>query len=93
MFIDFKAAYDSIVRIKLYEAMNEFNIPEKLIKITKMTMQQVTNSVRIQNNTSAKEFTTSNGLRQGDPLACLLFNIALEKVIRHSNITTSGLQI
>jgi sorting nexin-29 len=31
-----------------------------------------------------------NGLRQGDALACLLFNIALEKVIRDANINTRG---
>jgi sorting nexin-29 len=27
-------------------------------------------------------------MRQGDALACLLFNISLEKVIRHSGIQT-----
>jgi hypothetical protein len=31
-----------------------------------------------------------NGLRQDDSLACLLFNIALEKVIRDSGIQTRG---
>jgi sorting nexin-29 len=29
-------------------------------------------------------------VRQGDALACLLFNIALEKVIRDSGIQTTG---
>ena len=31
-----------------------------------------------------------NGLRQGDALACILFNIALEKVIRDANINQCG---
>jgi hypothetical protein len=31
-----------------------------------------------------------NGLQQGDGLACLLFNIALEKIIRDANINTRG---
>ena len=31
-----------------------------------------------------------NGLRQGDALACILFNIALEKTIRDANINQRG---
>ncbi|GFU18735.1 putative endonuclease-reverse transcriptase [Trichonephila clavipes] len=31
-----------------------------------------------------------NGVRQGDALVCLLFNLALEKVVRDSNINTGG---
>jgi hypothetical protein len=31
-----------------------------------------------------------NGVRQGDALACLLFNIALEKVFRDSGINVRG---
>ena len=33
---------------------------------------------------------TKKGLRQGDSLACLLFNLALEKVVRKAGIQTSG---
>jgi hypothetical protein len=33
---------------------------------------------------------TRNGVRQGDSLACLLFNIALEKVVRDAGINTRG---
>ena len=31
-----------------------------------------------------------NGLRQGDALACILFNIALEKIIRDANVNRRG---
>jgi hypothetical protein len=31
-------------------------------------------------------FVTEKGLRQGDALACMLFNIALEKVVRYAGI-------
>jgi hypothetical protein len=37
-FIDFKAAYDSIDRHSLYAAMEELNIPKKLIALVKATM-------------------------------------------------------
>jgi sorting nexin-29 len=36
----------------------------------------------------SEQFVTQKGLRQGDALACLLFNIALEKAVRDSGIET-----
>lgn len=52
-------------------------------------MANVQCAVKIQND-SSRIFNTNVGLRQGDGLACTLFNIALEKVIRQSNINTVG---
>jgi sorting nexin-29 len=57
LFIDLKNAYDSIDRERMYDAMNEFNIPEKLIRIVKITMSNMKSQVRIQSNLSAP-FTT-----------------------------------
>lgn len=88
-FIDFKAAYDSILRPKLYEAMNELEIPETLINLTKMTMSRVVCCVKIQNDIS-NPFETEVGVRQGDALACLLFNIALDKVVREAQLNNRG---
>ena len=47
LFIDFKAAYDSIARVKLYDAMSSFGIPAKLIRLVRMTMTNVTCQVRV----------------------------------------------
>ena len=81
LFIDFKAAYDSIDRSRLYAAVEELNIPQKLIALVKATMNNTQCRVKIQNRFSAP-INTKNGIRQGDALACLLFNVALEKVVR-----------
>ena len=89
LFIDFKAAYDSINREKLLEAMLEFNIPNKLISLTRMTLKGFLCRVKISSSLS-EPFFTEKGLRQGDSLSCLLFNIALEKAVRDSGINTSG---
>lgn len=88
LFIDFKSAYDSIKRPKLYEALLQMGIPCKLVNLVKLTMKEVRCQVRIQADSSA-EFTSDKGLRQGDGLACLLFNLALEKAVRDSGIQTS----
>ena len=41
LFIDFKAAYDSMARIKLYTTMRGFGIPMKLIRLTRLTLTNV----------------------------------------------------
>ena len=87
MFIDFKSAYDSIYREKFFGAMMEFGIPPKLIKLVKTTMTNVQCSVQIQSHLS-EPISTTCGVRQCDALACILFNIAFEKVIRNSDIQT-----
>lgn len=89
LFIDFKSAYDSIDRIALYEAMKGFNIPAHLIRLIKETLSNVVCQVKIQKNMS-RQFTTHCGLRQGDSLSCLLFNLALERAVRDSQINTRG---
>jgi sorting nexin-29 len=89
LFIDFKAAYDSINRKILYSAMEEFGIPLKLVRLVKLTMARVQCLIRVQSHLS-NPLEANNGLRQGDALACLLFNIALEKVVRDSGIQTRG---
>jgi len=40
LFIDFKSAFDTIRREQLYNAMREFNIPNYLIRLTRMAMEK-----------------------------------------------------
>ena len=89
LFINFKATYDSIARVKLYDDMSSFGIPAKLIRLVRMTMINVTCQVRVVGKLSGP-FATTKGLRQGNGLACLLFNMALERAIRDSRVETTG---
>jgi hypothetical protein len=41
-------------------------------------------------NVLSGEFDIKEGVRQDDPLACLLFNISLENVIRNAEVETGG---
>lgn len=75
LFIDFKQAFGSINREKLYEALHRFRIPTKLIKLANMTMKNTMASIKIGGKTGdAIEF--NKGVKQGDSLSAVLFNIA-----------------
>ena len=77
LFIDFKKAYDSIKREKLYNIMLEFGIPKKLVRLVRVCMSDTFSRVRIGKDLS-DEFCIRNGLKQGDSLSPVLFNITLE---------------
>jgi hypothetical protein len=69
--------------------MEELNIPQKLIALVKVTINNTQYQVKIQNRFPAP-INVKNGIRQGDALACLLFNIALEKVVRDAALNIRG---
>jgi hypothetical protein len=87
--IIFEVAYDIIIRNEVYVGMSELNFPTKLIRLTKPTLTTVTCCVKIQNNCS-ESFETRQGLRRGDVLSTLLFNVVLEVIVRGANLQTTG---
>jgi len=50
IFVDFQKAYDSIRRDKLYTTMAYFGIPNKLITLTKATMEKLNLLCKDRNN-------------------------------------------
>jgi hypothetical protein len=89
LFIDFKAAYDTIICNEVYVGMSELKYPTKWIRFTNATLTIVTCCVKIQNDCS-ESFETRQGLRQGDVLSTLLFNVLLEVIVRRANLQTTG---
>ncbi|PNF42298.1 hypothetical protein B7P43_G05512, partial [Cryptotermes secundus] len=86
-FIDFKEAYDTIIRKKLRMIMSTFGIPTKLSRIINLTMTETLNQVKIQNQLT-ECFKTNQGLKQRDSLAPSLFNLVLEYIARKCNVDT-----
>lgn len=82
LFIDFEGAFDSIKREELMKALKELGINPKLIRLIEMTMRRTTVSVKTLKG-ETEEFEINRGVRQGDSLSALLFNIALEYVLRN----------
>ena len=89
LYIDYKQAYDTINRAELVEIMKEFGIPMKLVRLVKMTVANTNSKVKIQGKLSPS-FETMIGLRQGDSLSTLLFNLCMEKIIRNVRISPGG---
>lgn len=89
LFIDYKQAYDSINREKLIGILNYFGIPPKLIRLIKMTIQNTVCKVLVDGKVSS-DFKVKKGLRQGDPLSPILFNLVLEWAVRESKIYNYG---
>jgi hypothetical protein len=90
LFIDFKQAYDTIKREKVYEAMRQMGIGEKLIRLVRMTLKETEYKVLANGQLSGK-FKVKRGLRQGDPLSTVLFSVTLDSAVKASEIRGNGL--
>ncbi|KAL4083606.1 hypothetical protein QTP88_028922 [Uroleucon formosanum] len=92
LFVDFKAAYDSINRDKLWEVMDSLGIPAKLTRLIKSCTYNSKSKISFGGELS-EEFQVTTGLRQGDALSPALFNIALESVMRAVISQAKGIEI
>lgn len=89
IFVDYRQAYDSIYREKVTQILTSLGIPRKLVSLVKVTLSNTSACVKIQNDLSSP-FKVTRGLKQGDGLAPLLFNLILEYAIRRAKIQTEG---
>jgi len=72
--------------------MYKVGIPKKLIGLTKMCMENTQYQIRV-DNTLSEAFEVNTGLKQGDTLSPMLFNLALEKAIREIQREPTGISI
>ena len=75
--LDQEKAYDRICHDYLWETMRTMNFPDTIIHTIELLYTNA-QSVAIVNGEISEKYTIRMGIRQGDPLSCLLFNLAIE---------------
>jgi hypothetical protein len=85
LFEDFKKAYDSIHRASLINIFRDFKFPKKLVNLVETSINGTKIKVKLANMLS-HPVEVVTGLRQGDALSPILFNLVLEKIIRETNL-------
>ena len=81
IFIDYIRAFDSIKRNKILDLLTQHKIPSKLIRLIKLTLENTTAIVKINNAyTRTIEFRVESGVKQGDPLSPTLFSLVTDTV-------------
>lgn len=86
--LDQEKAYDKIEHDYLWETLTAFGIPDEFVNTIKALYSDAHTIVMI-NGIASKPFKVIRGVRQGDPLSCLLFDLAIEPLaesLRQSNL-------
>ena len=76
-FIDFAAAFDSLIREELWRIMAEDGAPQEIIEILRSAYKDTETCVRVSGNDTPK-FPVEFGVKQGCPLSPILFNYAID---------------
>ena len=92
IFIDFKKAFDSVDRNKLFRILHASDIPEKIVKSTQ-TMYENTSTVVLTPKGETTNFKVNAGVLKGDPLAPYLFIIVLGYPLRTVIYDREGLTL
>lgn len=86
--LDQEKAYDRIDHTYLWAVLRHMNFPETFITTVRALYSAATSAVMV-NGTLSRPFAITRGVRQGDPLSCLLFDLAIEPLaaaLRSSSI-------
>ena len=86
--LDQEKAYNKITHPYLWRILQKFAFPNEMINTIKILYKDAPTSVII-NGVISSPFYVTRGVRQGDPMSCILFNLSIELLaanIRASNI-------
>ena len=87
--LDQEKVYDKILHPYIWKVLEKFDIPKHFINTIKHLYHNAATSVLI-NGILSDPFTVNRGVRQGDGLSCLIFNLSIEPLaaaIRNSPLT------
>ena len=79
--LDQEKAYDQVDHGYLWGCLKKFGVPPALISSIKGCYAAAQSTVSV-NKFISKPFKIERGVRQGDPLSCILYNVAIEPLAR-----------
>jgi hypothetical protein len=92
LFIDFRQAFDSVKRREVLNALERFGVPQKLVRLAGLTMKYSRAKALIGGKTS-RAFQVSTEVLQGDSLSAVLFNLALDVVMKEQTGRDYSIQV
>ena len=80
-FVDLRKTYDSVNREAMWEVLERrYHVPSKILRIIRVLHDGTVGAVRADGKLSA-EFEITTGVRQGDVLAPVLFNLYFDAFV------------
>ena len=94
VFLDIRAAFDSVDREVLWCCLLRHGVPEKYVSILRALYLHTSGRVRAYGRLSAS-FSITSGVRQGCPISPFLFNFAIDDVLRRAfdGLVGSGVEL
>lgn len=83
LFVDYRTAFDSVNREKLWQKLRKIGVSENTIEIYKSIYRNVKCTVKIGKGHTSVEFEAKNGVRQGCQLSAHLFAIYINDLEEH----------
>ena len=80
-FLDVQKAYDTVWRKGLLYKLHKLGIRGKMYKLLAALYTDTTSSVISESGVESRVFKISEGVRQGDPLSCILFNLFFNDLV------------
>ncbi len=75
--LDQEKAYDKVAHDYLWKVLERFGLPATFIRLIRSLYSNAVTSIMI-NGILSEPYRIYRGVRQGDPLSCLLFDLAIE---------------
>jgi exonuclease III len=82
VFLDQEKAYDRVDHTYLASVMRKMGIPERFVKVIQALYHGAATRPVV-NGWTGQPFLVKSGVRQGDPLSCILYDIAIEPFARY----------
>jgi len=81
LFIDLRKAYDLVRADSLYPLLRKMGVSQDLVRLLESRSSQRTSRVRV-NGVDGPPVRMEDGVGQGDPLSCIVFNLFMEPLLR-----------